>query len=42
MRRQIAQLATVIRERQLADGIDRKTSRKLEKEANLEQGFGRF
>jgi hypothetical protein len=40
VRRQIAQLETVLRERELADGITRKQSRKLRKEVNVAAGFG--
>jgi hypothetical protein len=38
--RQIAQLETVLRERELADGITRKQSRKLRKEVKVAAGFG--
>lgn len=41
-RRQIAQLLTVLRERELEAGIDRKQSRKLRKQAKVAAGFGRF
>lgn len=41
-RRQIAQLLTLLRERELEAGIDRKQSRKLRKQAKVEAGFGRF
>jgi ribosomal protein L29 len=40
VRRQIAQLETVLRERELADGITRKQSRKLRKEVQVAAGFG--
>jgi ribosomal protein L29 len=38
LRRQVAQCLTVIRQRQIADGIDRRTARKMEKRAALAQG----
>lgn len=41
-RRQVAQLLTLLREREIADGISRKDSRKLRKEAKVAAGFGRF
>eukprot|EP00878_Enallax_costatus_P002439 GHUV01002616.1.p1 GENE.GHUV01002616.1~~GHUV01002616.1.p1 ORF type:complete len:131 (+),score=28.81 GHUV01002616.1:122-514(+) len=41
-RRQIAQLLTVLREREMEAGIDRKESRKLRKQAKVSAGFGRF
>lgn len=42
VRKQIAQLETVLREREIADGITRKQSRKLRKEVQVAAGFGRF
>ena len=41
-RRQLSQVLTVLREKQIADGIGRKESRKLEKEAAIGVGFGRL
>lgn len=41
-RRQIAQLLTVLREREVEAGITRKESRKLRKQAKVAAGFGRF
>lgn len=38
-RRQLAQVLTVLREKQIADGIGRKDSRKLEKAAAIGAGF---
>lgn len=42
MRREIAQLLTILRQRELDAGIDRKASRALRKEAKVGAGFGRF
>lgn len=42
VRKQIAQLETVLREREIADGITRKQSRKLRKEVQVAAGFGKF
>eukprot|EP00798_Chlamydomonas_sp_ICE-L_P031114 gene31114-6246_t len=39
MRRQVAQLNTVLRERQIADGIDRRAAKKIEKKAGLAAGY---
>jgi hypothetical protein len=39
-RRQMAQMMTVLRERQIADGIDRRTARKLEKAVSVGAGMG--
>jgi hypothetical protein len=40
VRRQIAQLETVLREREMADGITRKQSRSLRREVKVAAGFG--
>lgn len=40
VRTQIAQLLTIQRERQIADGIDRKMARKIEKRAAFSSGIG--
>eukprot|EP00879_Flechtneria_rotunda_P000680 GHRR01000797.1.p1 GENE.GHRR01000797.1~~GHRR01000797.1.p1 ORF type:complete len:131 (+),score=39.98 GHRR01000797.1:170-562(+) len=40
--RQIAQLLTILREREMEAGITRKESRALRKEAKVAAGFGRF
>jgi len=40
VRRQIAQLETVLREREIADGITRKQSRQLRREVKVAAGFG--
>lgn len=40
LKRQAAQISTVIRERQIADGIVRKDSRKLRKDLEIQAGFG--
>lgn len=40
VRRQMAQMLTVLRERQVADGIDRKTALRLQKRASLAAGLG--
>ncbi|KAI8464672.1 MAG: mitochondrial ribosomal protein L29 [Monoraphidium minutum] len=40
VRRQLAQLLTVLREKQAADGIGRKEARMLKKEASVGAGFG--
>ncbi|GBF98505.1 mitochondrial ribosomal protein L29 [Raphidocelis subcapitata] len=40
VRRQLAQMLTVLREKQVADGLDRKASRALQKEASIAAGFG--
>jgi hypothetical protein len=42
VRRQIAQLLTVLRERELADNITRKQSRALRKEVAVAAGVGRL
>jgi ribosomal protein L29 len=42
LKRQAAQISTLIRERQTADGIGRKDSRKLAKELEIRDGFGRL
>jgi hypothetical protein len=36
----MAQMLTVLRERQLADGIDRRAARKMEKAASVGSGMG--
>ncbi|KIY97318.1 ribosomal protein L29 [Monoraphidium neglectum] len=41
-RRQLSQVLTVLREKQIADGLSRKDARKIEKEAAVAGGFGRF
>jgi ribosomal protein L29 len=41
VRRQIAQLLTLVRQRQQADGIDRRTALKLQKAAAVDAGFAR-
>jgi ribosomal protein L29 len=41
VRRQIAQLLTLVRQRQVADGIDRRTALSLQKAAAVDGGFGR-
>ncbi len=40
VRRQIAQLETILREREMADGITRKQSRQLRREVKVAAGFG--
>ena len=40
VRRQIAQMLTVLREKQLADGVDRRAARKLAREASVMAGMG--
>ena len=40
VRKQIAQLMTILREREMADGITRKQSRQLRKEVKVAAGFG--
>jgi hypothetical protein len=42
VRRQIAQLLSILRERELESGITRKQSRSLRKDAKISAGFGRF
>ncbi|KAF6255335.1 mitochondrial ribosomal protein L29 [Scenedesmus sp. NREL 46B-D3] len=42
VRRSIAQLLTLLREREIEAGIGRKKSRQLRKEAKVAAGFGRF
>lgn len=42
VRKQIAQLMTILREREIADGITRKQSRSLRKEVKVAAGFGRL
>jgi hypothetical protein len=42
VRRTIAQLLTLLREREIEAGIGRKESRQLRKEAKVAAGFGRF
>jgi ribosomal protein L29 len=42
VKRQIAQLMTLIRQRQIEDGVDRKTARQQRKKAFVAGGFGRF
>jgi hypothetical protein len=42
VRRSIAQLLTLLREREIEAGIGRKESRQLRKEAKVAAGFGRF
>jgi ribosomal protein L29 len=42
LKRQAAQISTIIRERQIADGIDRRASRKLAKEVEIGAGFGQL
>lgn len=42
LRKRIAQLLTVRRERQIEQGIDRRTSRALEKRRMVEAGLGQF
>lgn len=42
VRRSIAQLLTLLREREIEAGINRKESRQLRKEAMVAGGFGRF
>ncbi|KAG2492678.1 hypothetical protein HYH03_009093 [Edaphochlamys debaryana] len=39
LRRQIAQCLTLVRQRQMAEGIDRRTARKIEKRAALANGI---
>lgn len=38
LRRQIAQLATIVRERQIKEGINRKQAKQMEKRALLASG----
>lgn len=40
MRRQMSQMLTVLREKQIADGIDRKASRRLQRGASIAAGMG--
>jgi hypothetical protein len=40
VRRQLAQVMTVLREKQIADGIGRKDARRLEKAASVGAGMG--
>lgn len=42
VKRQIGQLMTILRERELADGITRKQSRGLRKEVSVAAGLGRL
>jgi ribosomal protein L29 len=42
LRRQAAQINTIVRERQIADGINRKDSRKLAKAVEIGAGFGQL
>jgi ribosomal protein L29 len=41
VRRQIAQLLTLVRQRQIADGIDRRASLQLQKAAAVDAGFSK-
>lgn len=41
VRRQIAQLLTLVRQRQIADGIDRRSALKLQKGASVDAGFSK-
>jgi ribosomal protein L29 len=41
VRRQIAQLLTLLRQRQVADGIDRRSALKLQKAASVDAGFSK-
>lgn len=41
VRRQIAQLLTLLRQRQVADGIDRRDALKLQKAASVDAGFSK-
>jgi hypothetical protein len=40
VRRQVAQALTLLRERQIADGVGRKAARALKREASVAAGMG--
>lgn len=42
VRRQIAQLLTMVRQRQAADGIDRRAALAIQKAASVDAGFGKL